>query len=236
MSGRKAARGSVSQMRCLRTAVLLLAATVALFTASSASARAVRPLTAAEYQQLRNAQDRIRSLEASDGRSLQKADAVCSHVQAVSRLIIEVRNGCLDLIRLGGDDAKLNAQATKCGINPPSEAAILTCLVPAVQSYYQDAAGFYRAESDVDRLARARGFSSSCVAVIGDSPGNIAAEHQLALDLKQAVQALQAQNPQALQTLSGQIQAAVAAIKPGPHSLSLCPHLVSTKQSGSSSA
>ena len=224
MGDRKAARGSVSQMRSLRSAVLGLAAIVALLTAGGASAHAVRPLTIPEYQQLRHAQDRIRTLEASGQRSLQRANTVCTHIQSVTRLITAVRKGCLDLVRLGGDGAKLNAQATRCGINPPSEAAILTCLVPSVQGYYRDAAAFYRAESDVDQLARARGFSSSCVAVIGDSRGNLVAEHQLALDLKRAAQALQDQNPQALQTLSDQIRAAVSAIAPGPRSLSLCPH------------
>jgi hypothetical protein len=145
-------------------------------------------------------------------------------MQPVSRLIGAVRAGCLDLIRLGGDDARLNARATKCGIDPSSEAAILTCLVPAVQRYYEDAEAFYRAESYVDTLLRARGFDGACVAVIGDSPGNIAAEGRLAGDLKTAVQALKDQNPQALQTLSDQIRTAVKAIKPGPRSLSLCPH------------
>jgi hypothetical protein len=62
------------------------------------------------------------------------------------------------------------------------------------------------------------------VAVIGDSRGNIAAEGRLARDLRAAVQALNHQNPQALQTLSNEIQADIKAIKPGPSSLSLCPH------------
>lgn len=211
-------------MRILRLGVALLAVVVALSGAATASAQAVRPLTAAEYQQLRHARDRIRSLEASDGRSIQKADAVCTHMRAVSRLISAVRGGCLDLIRLGGDDAKLNARATKCGIDPASESAILTCLIPAVQSYYRDAEAFYRAESRVDQLARTRGFSRSCIAVIGDSPANIAAEGKLAGDLGAAIQALRQQNPQALQTLSDQIHAAVKSIRPGPSSLALCPH------------
>ncbi|HWD70449.1 MAG TPA: hypothetical protein VG293_09645 [Solirubrobacteraceae bacterium] len=210
-------------MRSVRLLSILLASALAFSAPALASARAVRPLTSAEYHQLHHAQDRIRSLESSDGRSFRRASAVCTHLDEVTRLITAVRNGCVDLIRLGGDDAKLNAQATKCGIDPPSEAAILTCLVPAVQSYYQDAEAFYRAESYVDRLARARGFSSSCVAVIGDSPRNIAAEGRLAGDLKAAVQALKNQNPEALQTLSQQIDTAVKSIKPGPSSLSLCP-------------
>jgi hypothetical protein len=204
---------------------VLACAIVALSAVSTASAHSARVLTKSEYQQLQLAQRRIRSLESSDARRIQRADQVCTHMRDVSRLITAVRNGCLDLIRLGGDDAKLNARATHCGIDPPTEAAILTCLVPAVQSYYTDAETFYRAESYVDRLARARGFNSTCVAVIGDSPDNIAAEGRLAGDLKAAVQALKSQNPQALQTLSGQIEAAVRAIRPGPSSLALCPHV-----------
>ena len=210
-------------MRNLRLLGAVLACILAIGVAGAASAQTTRPLTTAEYQQLKHAQDRIRSLESSDGRSFRQADAVCSRMHDVTRLIAAVRRGCLDLIRLGGDDAKLNAQATKCGIDPPSQAAILTCLVPAVQSYYQDAEAFYRAESHVDRLAKARGFDRPCVAVIGDSPGNISAERKLANDLRSAVQAMRNQNPQALQTLSDQINAAVKAIKPGPSSLSLCP-------------
>ena len=197
---------------------------VALSAASAATASSQRVLSKAEYQQLQLAQKRIHSLESSDGRSFAKANAVCTRLHSVSPLIAAVRSGCLDLTRLGGDDNRLNARATKCGIDPSSEAALLTCLVPAVQSYYTDAEAFYRAETYVDRLARARGFSSSCVAVIGDSPGNIAAEGKLASDLKAAVQALKNQNPQALQTLSDEIQADIKAIKPGPSSLSLCPH------------
>jgi hypothetical protein len=197
---------------------------VALGAVSAASAAPVKYLTKAEYQQLRVAQSRIRSLESSDARSFKKASGVCTRMHDVSPLITAVRNGCLDLIKLGGDDEKLNARATKCGIDPSSESAILTCLVPAVQSYYADAEAFYRAESYVDRLAKRRGFDSRCVAVIGDSPDNIAAEGRLAGDLKAAVQALKNQDSQALQTLSSQLQADIRAIRPGPSSLSLCPH------------
>jgi hypothetical protein len=204
---------------------LITCLVVALGAVTAASAAPVKALTKAEYQQLRLAQSRIRSLESSDARSFKKANGVCTRMHDVSPLITAVRNGCLDLIRLGGDDSKLDARATHCGIDPPSEAAILTCLVPAVQSYYSDAELFYRAESYVDRLARRRGFDSSCVAVIGDSPDNIAAERRLAGDLKAAVQALKNQDSQALQTLSSQLQADIRAIKPGPSSLSFCPHV-----------
>jgi hypothetical protein len=204
--------------------VFSLCLALALGAAATAVAGQRGVLTRSEYQQLQHAQKRIKSLASSDTRSFSGANTVCTHIHQVSRLIAAVRSGCLDLIRLGGDDAKLNARATKCGINPGSEAALLTCLVPAVQSYYTDAYAFYRAESRVDRLARARGFSGGCVAVIGDSPGNITAEGRLAQDLKAAVSALQQQNPDALQTLPDQIHSDIQAIRPGPSSLSLCPH------------
>lgn len=212
-------------VRTLRPlSILFLCAALAYGATGVAAARTVRPLSGPEYQQLQLAQKRIRSLESSNARSFKRANSVCAHMRGVSPLISAVRAGCLDLIRLGGDNDRLNARATKCGINPSSAAAILTCLVPAVQSFYNDAEAFYTAQKRVVRLAKARGFSRACVAVIGDSPGNIAAEGRLAADLKAAVQALRKQDPQALQTLSGQIQAAVKSIRHGPTALSLCPH------------
>lgn len=209
-------------LRIVATCLALLLAPVGGATASAATRHPA--LSRAEYQQLHLAQKRIKSLESSHARDLVRANGVCRQMRDVSRLITAVRNGCLDLIRLSADDAKLNARATKCGIDPPSQAAILSCLVPAMQSYHSDAEAFYRAESRVNRLAKARGFSDTCVAVIGDSPANIAAEGRLARDLKVAVQALESQNPEALQNLSSQIQATVKAIRPGPSSLALCPH------------
>jgi hypothetical protein len=204
--------------------VVTLCVAVAFGATSAAVAGQRGVLSTSEFQQLQHAQKRIKSLVSSEGRGFSQANAVCTHMHQVSRLVAAVRSGCLDLIRLGGDDQKLNSQATKCGINPGSEAALLSCMVPAVQSYYADAEAFYKAESLVDRLARGRGFGKNCVAVIGDSPGNIAAEGRLAQHLKAAATALQQQNPDALQTLSDQIHADIQAIKPGPRSLSLCPH------------
>jgi len=197
---------------------------VVLCTAAPASAASRGTLTSAEYQQLHTAEKRIKSLSARDTRGLRQAQSVCSRLRPVSPLITAVRSGCLDLITLGGDDAKLNAAAIKCGIDPGTEAAIFTCLIPAVRGYYANAEAFYLAETRVDRLARARGFSRTCVAVIGDSPGNISAEGRLAGDLKAAVRALRNQNPYALQTLSTRVERDASSIKRGPSSLSLCPH------------
>lgn len=202
----------------------LLCVAVALIAAAPAAAAQHGVLTKSEYRQLELAQKHIKSLESSDARNFSQADAVCTQMRPVSRMIADVRSGCLDLIRLGGDYGKLNARATKCGIDPSSEAALLSCMVPAVQSYHADAESLYRAESLVDRLAKARGFSSTCVAVIGDSQANITAEGHLAQDLGAAASALQKQNADALQTLFSQIQTDLRSIRPGPSSLSLCPH------------
>jgi len=193
----------------------------------AAAAASVLPrgvLTRAEYQQLRSAEKRIKSLSERDTRDIRQVRVICGNLRSVSPLIAAVRSGCLDLVALGGDNAKLNATATKCGIDPGSEAAILTCLIPTVRGYYTDAQSFYRAETRVNRLARARGFGSACVAVIGDSTRNISAERRVAGDLKAAVSALSGQNPDALQTLSDRLDRDVNSIKPGPSSLSLCPH------------
>jgi hypothetical protein len=209
--------------RCRLPIVALACLAMALAATGPASAATRGVLTKSEYQQLQIAQKRIRSLRSPDAGGLRQARVVCARVRPVSRLIGAVRGGCLDLVRLGGD-GRLNAQLTKCGINPGSEAGLLTCLLPAVQRYYTDAEAFYRAESLVNRLAKQRGFSSACIAVIGDSPANVAAEGRLAGDLKAAVAALSKQDPTALQTLSTNLKRDAEAIRPGPSSLALCPH------------
>lgn len=211
-------------MRLHRLGALTICLVLLLSGSASVSAARRGVLSQREYQQLRVAQQRIRSLATAKTGSFSRARTVCTRIHAVTPLVGAVRLGCLDLIRLAGDDDRLKDRATKCGIDPSSESAILTCLVPAVRSYYQDAEAFYQAERRVDQLARARGFSRRCVAVVGDSPGNIAAEGRLAASLKAAVRALQHQNPEALPTLSDQIAAAARSIQPGPSSLSVCPH------------
>jgi hypothetical protein len=205
------------------TALVCVVAGICAATATSAVPHGV--LTQAEFQQLRSAEKRIKSLSERDTRGIRQVRVICSRVRRVSSLITAVRSGCLDLVALGGDNAKLNARAIKCGIDPGSEAAILTCLIPAVRGYYADAESFYHAETHVDRLARARGFSSRCVAVIGDSPGNISAEGRVAGDLRAAVAALRNQNPDALQTLSNRLERDVNSIRPGLSSLAPCPHV-----------
>ena len=205
---------------------MLLTVVALVISVARAGAATSRPiLTKAEYRQLLFAEKRIKTLTAgNDNPNFRRVDAICRRMRQVSPLITAVRAGCLELVRLGGDDARLNIAATKCGIDPPSETALLTCLIPSVRRYYEDAERFYLAEVRVDRIARARGFSSTCTAVIGDSPGNIRAEGRLAADLEATVTALRHQNPDALQSLSDRINRDVNSVTPGPTSLSLCPH------------
>lgn len=209
----------------LRSAsALLVVVALALGAAPIATADAHGVLSKAEFQQLQLAEKRIKSLSAKDTRGLKQGESICRRMRQVSPLIGAVRSGCLDLITLGQDNGRLNASATRCGIDPPSQAAVFTCLIPAVQRYYSDAERFYLAENRVVAIARERGFGSGCIAVIGDTPGNIAAEGRLAADLKAAVVALRHQNPDTLQTLSASIEKDANSIRPGPSSLSLCPH------------
>ncbi len=210
----------------LTVAVSVALACVCLIgSAGNALAASRGVLSGAEYQQLKGAQQRIRALSSANDQHRLSRDAVlCRRIDAVSTLIGAVKRGCLALVKLAGDDQLLNSRATKCGINPASEAALLTCLVPAVKRYHADAEAFYRAETHVVTIARQRGFSSRCVSVIADSPSNISAVGQLASDLSAAVTALQHQDPSALQNLSVQIQSVAKSFKPSPHRLAACPH------------
>ncbi|HET9094441.1 MAG TPA: hypothetical protein VFN36_05090 [Solirubrobacteraceae bacterium] len=212
-------------MRALRVlSVVLSVMVIALGEGAPSQAQAVRGLTKVEFRQLTLAQRRIRTLESSDARSLSRAHQVCARLLAVSPLISAVRTGCLDLVRLGGDRSRLNARAIRCGIDPGTAVRLLDCLVPAVEGFQTDATAFHRQELLVNRMARARGFDAACVAVIGDSPANIAAEGRLAADLGAAVRALKTQSPLALETLTSQLESVVRSIRPGPTSLALCPH------------
>ena len=66
------------------------------------------------------------------------------------------------------------------------------------------------------------GFDPTCGAGIAADLKTIAAHNGYAVA---AVSALRGQNPEALQTLSSRLDRDASSIKPGPSSLSICPHL-----------
>jgi len=196
--------------------------------AATATAGPRGVLSKAEYQQLSAAVARIKTLRAQETRNPQnfsRAGTVCHRMRSVSPLVGAVRTGCLDLITLGGDWGKLNAAATKCGIDPGSTAALLTCLIPTIQTYHGDAEAVYRASNRLDGIARRRGFGASCVAVIGASQRDLAAEQHLVAELESALQALESQNSGALQTVMSGNGGGDNVTAPGSRPLSVCPHL-----------
>lgn len=198
--------------------------TLVLGAGSAAAATPRRLLTQAEYQQLLAARKRVISLSDADAQSRRRAQTICVGLHRVSPLVSQVRAGCLDLLTLAGDHDRLNAAATRCGIDPPSEGAILTCLVPAFRTYAANARTFELAETSVARILRDRGFGRACLTAIGVPPRNLAAEGRLASDLSAVVKGLRAQNPDALQSLSGRVSRDVRAITPATGSLAACPH------------
>ncbi len=210
-------------MRHAKLIVLICAAISALaVTAASAAPRGV--LSKAEYRQLLVAQKRVKVLSSKDPQGLKKAAAVCASIQRVSPLVSAVRSDCKDLVVFGDEAATVENATTKCALDPPSEQAVLRCLLPTFRTYYADARAFYLAEQHVARIAAGRGFSGRCVAVIGDTPKTIAAEARLVSDLKAMVSALQAADVSELQAVSNRIDKDLNAVNPGPSSLSLCPH------------
>ena len=61
---------------------------------------------------------------------------------------VALRQRHATLVALGGDNGRLQAQATHCGAHQLSEAAVLSCLVPAVLRYQTDAAALHRDEPE----------------------------------------------------------------------------------------
>ncbi|HEX3804656.1 MAG TPA: hypothetical protein VHV75_17660 [Solirubrobacteraceae bacterium] len=203
---------------------ILICVAASIFAAAVASAAPRGVLTKAEYQQLLAAEQRVKALSSKDAEGLKKADAICARIQKVSQLVSAVRSDCLDLVAFGSEAVKAENAATHCALDPPSEQAILRCLLPTFRTYYADARVFYLAEQQVAKIAAARGFSSRCVAVIGDMPKTITAEARLVTDLKEMVNALRTGNVNELQTVSNRIDKDSNAINPRSSSLSLCPH------------
>jgi hypothetical protein len=201
----------IALLSCL--AALLIGATAAAGAAPSGV------LTAAEYTQLASAQKALNAASSPNA-----AAAVCTRTQAVSPLLAAWKTGCTQIVGDAIDGIKAQSAAKSC-TKHPTVASRMTCMLPSYQAYYLVAAAYYRADKNIDRVATARGFSSSCVAVLGDPPKVVAAEGRVASDLKQLVNALRTKNVAALQTtatLADKDQRQAQASR--PTSLSLCQH------------
>jgi hypothetical protein len=187
--------------------------------ATAAAAAPSGMLTSSEYTQLKSAQKALAAASSQNA-----AAAVCTHAQAVSPLLAAWKTGCAHVVGDAIDGIKAQSAAKSC-TKRPTIAARMTCMLPSYQAYYLVAAAYYRADKNIDQVAKARGFSSACIAVLGDPPNVVAAEGRVASDLKQLVNALRTKNVAALETTAtladkDQHQAQAST----PTSLSLCPH------------
>jgi hypothetical protein len=211
-------------LRARIASVAAICALAGVFSVAVASATPRGVLSKAEYQQLITAEKRVKTLSPKDPQGYVKADGICRQIRDVSPLVGAVHTDCLALVAFGKAGSNAEDAATKCALDPPSERAVLRCLLPSFRTYYATAKVFYRAETHVATLASARGFKPRCVTVIGDSPKTLAAEARLVDDLKQTVNALKAGNVNELQAVSTRIDHDGNAVSPATGSLSLCPH------------
>jgi hypothetical protein len=200
--------------------IALFACLVAFVTvAATAAAASNGVLTAAEYTQLASAQKALNAAPSASAAAL-----VCKDTKDVSPLLSAWKAGCAGVVGYAIDGVKAQSAAKSCA-KRATAAARLTCMFPSYQAFYLVAEAYYRADKNIDQIATARGFSSACVAVLGDPPKVVAAEGRLASDLKQLVNALHTKNAVALQSAAAladkdqkQVQSSSAS------SLSLCPH------------
>jgi hypothetical protein len=206
------------------TSTVLICVVATIFATASAAAAPRGVLTKAEYQQLLAAEKRVKVLSSKNPQGFTEADSICTRIKSVSPLVGAVRSDCMALVAFGNESTKADNAATTCALDPPSEQAVLRCLLPTFQIYHADAKAFYLAETRVAKLAAARGFDAKCVAVIGDTPKTIVAEADLVDDLKQMVSALRNGNLNELQMVSDRIDKDADALNPRASSLSVCPH------------
>jgi hypothetical protein len=204
----------------MRLIALLTCLIICLTGAATATAATGGVLTAAEYTQLAAAEKML-----SSAASPTAAGLACKNAKAVSPLLRAWKTGCTQVVGYAIDGGKAQAAVKSCSTKHPTAAARMPCMIPSYQAFSVVTAAYYRADKNIDQIATARGFSSACVAVLGDPPKVVAAEGRLANDLKLLVAALRAKNAAALQaaaTVADKDQS--QAQSNTPTSLSLCPH------------
>lgn len=206
----------IGPMRLLAVISCLAALLVGAATASASSSGV---LSAAEYTQLASAQTALKAAPSADATVL-----VCQKAKNVSPLLKAWKADCKGVANYAITGIKAQAAAKSC-TKYSSTADRMICMFPSYNAFYHAAATYYRADQKVDQVAAARGFSSACVAVVGDPAKVVAAEGRLAADLKQLVKALHARNAAALQTAAALADKDQGEIQSNaPSSLSLCPH------------
>jgi hypothetical protein len=203
----------------MRHFALLSCLAAFLIGASTASAATTAMLTHGEYTQLAAAQNALKSASSADATVL-----VCKHTKNVSPLLKAWKKDCNGVANYALTGIKAQAAAKTC-TKYSVTADRMICMFPSYKAFYRAAVAYARADSAVDRIARARGFSAACVAVLGDPPKVVAAEARLASDLKQLVNALHRKDAAALQTAATLADKDQGAIESNaPSLLSLCPH------------
>lgn len=187
--------------------------------ACAASAATKATLTHGEYTQLAGAQKALKSASSADATAL-----VCKQTKSVSALLKAWKQDCNGVANYALTGIKAQAAAKSCA-KYSGTADRMICMFPSYSAFYKAAVAYAKADSAVDQIARARGFSAACVAVLGDPPKVVSAEARLASDLKQLVSALHKKDAAALQTAATLADKDQGAIESNaPSSLSLCPH------------
>jgi hypothetical protein len=203
----------------MRLITLIACLATLLIGAGTAVAASSGVLTAAEYTQLASAQ---KTLNAASSASA--AAVVCENTKDVSPLLAAWKAGCTQVVGYAMDGIKAQSAAKSC-TKRATTVARMTCMYPSYQAFYLVAAAYYRADKNVDQVATARGFSSACVAVLGDPPKVVAAEGRLASDLQQLVADLHTHNVAGVQTAAARADKDQSQIQgSSSSSLSLCPH------------
>ncbi len=203
-------------------ALLLCACLAACASASAAAPRGT--LTPTEFQQLKTVQTRTNALGSGSQSVLTRSRRICARMRQSTGLLHALRADCLALDGFGLAGLKADAAANRCTIHGPTVAKMERCMLPSFRAYHSSARAYYLADRHVDHVAQGRGFSSRCVAVLGDPQRTLTAESKLVNDLAGVVSALFHSNPDGLQKAAKRVASDDGALRSGSGSLALCPH------------
>jgi hypothetical protein len=209
----------------MRRGSALIALAVCACLAMSGVAAGAAPtdlLTTSEYQQLKTAQTQLRDL-GSHG-SLARFRRICEGLQPSTALMYAKRADCLAMGRFGFDGIEANAAADRCTARGSTVAQMDRCMLPSFETYRASTHAYYVADRHVDTVAHARGFSNSCVAVLGNSQRIVAAENRLAVDLNAFVNALRHASLTGLQAAAKRVDADGRSVGGSAASVARCPH------------
>jgi hypothetical protein len=205
--------------------VTCLALVVTAMSTAAAADTSGAVLTKVEYQQLREMQERDKAAASGGHASIKGLIGICDRTVDVSPLIKASKARCLAVVSYAVGDANVIKAANPCSKLKTADAA-LNCLTPSFVALASDAEALVTSARQVNRIATARRFKSSCVAALGGPKKGLTLLSKFTGDLRLLVTSMEAHNLGLFDVVIKHVNSLEGAVKsnPAPASISICPH------------